>query len=60
MTIVVTEENTIVITQDAPSIIEVVGVGPQGPEGPQGEQGIQGLIGPQGATGPRDHKAFRV
>ena len=33
MTVVVTEENTIVITQEVASVIEIVKQGPQGPEG---------------------------
>jgi hypothetical protein len=46
-------DTVVVITQDPPQTLEIVGVGPQGPQGPQGIQGIQGIQGPIGLTGPQ-------
>lgn len=44
-------ENTVVVEQPTPILVEVVSAGPQGPAGavgPQGPQGVQGVQGPPG------------
>jgi len=46
-------DTVVVVTQDPPQLLEIVGVGPQGPQGLQGIQGIPGTQGIQGATGPQ-------
>jgi hypothetical protein len=45
-------DTVVVVTQDPPQLLEIVGVGPQGPQGIQGTQGVQGVQGPTGPTGP--------